>query len=130
MGHDTFTTAPDAETTPPLPVQVAALVRDLIFASKIRGCGIPVRLVRDPSQLAGVAAQRLLVDLNMPQALEAAVAWRDEAAAGDRRTLVGFVAHVDRATIDRARQAGFDAVLPRSQFVQLLPRLLGGDLTI
>lgn len=118
MGH------PPADRPLNLPPRVVAVVRDLIFASRIRGQGTDVTLVRDPALLAGAPGDRALVDLNLPGALEAAVAWRDAAAAPAGRTLIGFVSHVDRAAIDRARAAGFDQVLARSQFVQVLPKLL------
>ena len=106
-------------------ISVAALVRDLLFASKItaagKAIGVSARIVRDPSQLAQLHATRLLVDLNQPGALEAAVAWK--ARTGGE--VIGFVSHVDAATIARARDAGLDQVLARSRFVQHLPRLLG-----
>jgi hypothetical protein len=62
------------------------------------------------------------VDLNQPGALEAAVAWKGAESAG--RDVVGFVSHVDAATIARARAAGIDRIMPRSRFVEALPELL------
>ena len=103
---------------------VIALVRDLIFASKITAtaaaAGICVRLVRDPAMLGTDAAPRLIVDLNLAGAIEAAQVWKHDAGG----EVVGFVSHVDTATIDRARAAGIDRVLARSRFVELLPELL------
>ena len=49
-----------------------------------------------------------------------AVAWRG-ATGGE---VVGFVSHVDTQTIQSARVAGIDQVLPRSRFVETLPDLL------
>lgn len=105
---------------------VLALVRDLIFASRItaagRDAGVDVTLVRDPAQLAGRAGRRLVVDLNLEGAIEAAAAWM-RAGGGE---VVGFVSHVDADTIGRARAAGIANVLARSRFVERLPELLGG----
>ena len=104
--------------------RVLVLVRDLMFASKIRlaaeSVATSVRILRDPAQLNDAVAPRLIVDLNQPAALDAAVTWK-------RRTgghVVGFVSHVDAETIRAAREAGVDQVLPRSRFVEILPDLL------
>jgi hypothetical protein len=109
------------EADPP----VVALVRDLIFASRITataaGAGICVKLIRDPAKLAGQPARRVICDLNLDGAIEAVQAWKQQPGGGD---VVGFVSHVDTATIDRARAAGVDRVLARSRFVELLPTLL------
>jgi hypothetical protein len=100
-----------------------ALIRDLMFASKVtataRAGGVAVRVFRDGENLP--AADRLLVDLNQAGALESAVAWK---AAGDGRSICGFVSHVDGETIAKAREMGVDLVLARSAFVQRLPGLL------
>jgi hypothetical protein len=100
------------------------LVRDLMFSSKItaaaRQIGAQVKIVRDPSQLAGASGDRLIVDLNQPGALEAAVEWKRSGAG----RVIGFVSHVDTATIAKAEQSGIDQVLSRGQFTQLLPNLL------
>jgi hypothetical protein len=111
---------------------VIALVRDLIFASRITATAasvaVPVTLVRDPAVLAshatGVTDVLLIVDLNLPGAIAAARAWK--AATGG--TVTGFVSHVDTATIAAARDAGVDRVLARSRFVELLPKLLRGEI--
>src|SRR5690349_14550979 len=103
---------------------VLVLVRDLMFSSRIgaaaRAANAPVSMLRDPAALAQAAGRRLIVDLNQPGALEAAIEWK-RATAGE---VVGFVSHVDADTIARARAGGIDRVLPRSQFVQVLPDLL------
>lgn len=112
--------AEEAPTASP----VLVLVRDLLFSGRIgataRAIGAPVTLLRDPAALAGKSAHRLIVDLNQPGALEAAIAWH-QAGGGE---VVGFVSHVDADTIARARAGGIDRVLPRSQFVNVLPGLL------
>ena len=60
------------------------------------------------------------MDLNQPGALDAAVT-RKGATGGE---VVGFVSHVDADTIGRARAAGIDRIMPRSQFVNALAELL------
>ena len=112
-----------SETEPP---QVLALVRDLMFSSKItataRAEGVNVRIIRDGSKLGQETGNRLLVDLNQDGAIEAATEWKTR--TGGR--VIGFVSHVDAATIAQARDAGFDQVLARSRFVESLPDLLKG----
>ncbi len=108
-------------TTPP---SVLALVRDLIFSSRItataRAEGVAVQMVRDPGQLTDQPARRLIVDLNQPGAVSAAACW----SARTGGEVVGFVAHVDAQTIADARDAGIERILPRSRFVAILPELL------
>jgi hypothetical protein len=104
--------------------QVVALVRDLLFSSRIaataRATNVRLQIVRDAQQLQKIPAGRLLVDLNQPGAIDAAVAWKN--AHG--RRVIGFVSHVDAATIAAARAAGIEEVLARSQFVARLEELL------
>jgi hypothetical protein len=106
---------------------VLALVRDLIFSSRIsstaRANGVEIKILRDPAQLADETGNLLLVDLNQPGALEAAAQWKDNS----RRQVVGFVSHVDSLIISQARSTGIDKILARSQFVQVLPLLLSGE---
>ncbi|HWE92536.1 MAG TPA: hypothetical protein VG269_01060 [Tepidisphaeraceae bacterium] len=106
-----------------LPVLV--LVRDLIFATKIsstaKAVGSSVKMVRDPAALGNEPGRLLLVDLNLPGAIEAAGLWRTGPAGG---TVVGFISHVDADTAARAREAGIGQVMARSRFVEVLPELL------
>ena len=101
------------------------LVRDLMFSSKIgataRALNIPFKIVRDPAVLGEQPGRTLIVDLNQDDAIAAAGAWGK--AVG--RPVVGFVSHTDVETIAAARQAGIGRVMARSQFVQVLPELLG-----
>jgi hypothetical protein len=103
---------------------ILVLVRDLLFSSKIaataNAVGAKIQLLRDPQQLANQSGATLIVDLNQPAALDAAAQWKQ--STGSR--VIGFVSHVDTATIDRARSLGIDEILPRSRFVQVLPDLL------
>ena len=113
---------PDARPDAQPPVLV--LVRDLMFSSRItataRAANAPVKLIRDPAALAGAEGRLLIVDLNQPDALEAAVAWKRQSSG----EVVGFVSHVDVDTIARARATGVDRVVARSQFVNVLSDLL------
>ncbi len=104
---------------------VIALVRDLMFVGRLtaeaRAAGVPLTVIRDPAKLGEAPASLLIVDLNLPAALEAAAAWKLVFPA---RSVIGFVAHTDAATIARAREAKLDQVLARSAFVTQLPALL------
>ena len=86
-----------------------------------RSQGVAVRMLRDPGKLAGVGGALLIVDLNQEGAIPAAEAWKAET----RGRVVGFVSHVDGETIKAARAAGVDRVMARSEFVAVLPELLG-----
>ena len=103
---------------------VLALVRDLIFSTRIstvaRSAGVDVKIVRDPAKLADEGGRLLIVDLNQDGAIEAAASWREKQGA----VVVGFVSHVDAETVFKARSAGIDRVLARSQFVKVLQDLL------
>src|SRR5258706_3951303 len=107
---------------------IVLLCRDLMFVSKVtataRTLGVAVQVVRDPAQLpqGGQQGGRLLVDLNQAGAIEAAAAWKT--ATGGR--VIGFVSHVDTETIERARGAGLDEVVPRSRFTAMLEQIVGG----
>src|SRR4051794_6370623 len=108
---------------------ILVLVRDLLFASKISGAAqainVSIRLIRDADRLTSEDGDRLIVDLNQAGAMEAAIQWKN---GREGRSVVGFVSHVDRETIDRARADGVDHVMPRSAFVQQLNQLLNpGD---
>ena len=99
-------------TKPP----VLVLCRDLLFASKITATAqarnVPFKVVRDPANLAGQPGRKLIVDLNQDGAIDAAAAWKQETLG----ETVGFVAHVDAATIAKAKDAGIDDVMARSEF--------------
>ncbi len=113
------TPVPEVQTKP-----ILALVRDLMFASKIsatgRAHGVSVEVIRDPDKLPGREAAMLIVDLNQDAALPAAIEWKRQGGGW----VVGFVSHVDGATIREARAGGLDQVLPRSEFVRTLAELL------
>ncbi len=112
--------SPPSALTPTLLI----LCRDLLLGSRITAAaqsgGVAFRVVRDAAKLPGQAGERLIVDLNQDGAMEAAAAWKG-VAGGE---VIGFVSHVDTATIQRAREAGFDHVMARSAFVQRLPEMV------
>lgn len=106
---------------------VLALVRDLMFSSKIvaegRAQGVPIQVIRQVELLTQAPAGRLLlVDLALEEAIDAASAWQGQTGG----KAIGFVSHVDSQTIQRAQQAGIGQVMTRSQFTRLLPELLAG----
>ena len=118
--------------------RVVALIPDLLFGSQVQGqlaaAGHKVALVGDAEQvrerLAGAAV--LVVDLISPD-LDGQAVVREltyTGALAGVRTL-GFYAHVYPATRERALEAGFDLVVPRSRMAregaELVARLTAGD---
>jgi hypothetical protein len=117
----------ETDMTDPLSPLVLVLVRDLLLGSRVtaaaRSAGVESRIVREPASLGQASANRLVVDLNLPGALEAAIEWKNADSSG-RRQVFGFVSHVDVEMIRAARAAGIDQVLPRSALADKLPALL------
>jgi hypothetical protein len=121
--------------------RVVALVPDLLFGSQVQGmlaaAGHEVELVADETRLrdrlgdaAAPASAVLVVDLTT-DALDGSVlveALSAEGVLAQTRTL-GFYAHVDVTVRERAEQAGFDLVVPRSRMARegaaLVRRLAG-----
>jgi hypothetical protein len=109
---------------------VVALVPDLLFGSQVQGmltaAGHEVELVADENRLrdrlgdaAAPAVATLVVDLTN-DALDGPVLVEALSADGvlaQTRTL-GFYAHVDVSVRERAEQAGFDLVVPRSRMAR------------
>ena len=120
---------------------VLALTPDLLFGSRVQGqlaaAGHEVELITDGARLkqrladrAAPAAAVLLVDLTDGD-LDGAAIVQSLSSEGQPcaiRTL-GFYAHVDAGTRERAERAGFDLVVPRSRLAregaQLVARLAG-----
>jgi DNA-binding NarL/FixJ family response regulator len=107
------------------------LCDDLIFASKVTATaaahGLTVRVCKTPTALLAAAAEVLpagvILDLNAPGMDFNAVVTgltRD----GIRPRLTGFGSHVDTATLQAAKTAGCDNVMPRSRFVKELEEKL------
>ena len=121
--------------------RVLALVPDLLFGSQVQGmlaaAGDEVELVGEMNRLrdrlgdaAAPAVDVLVVDLTTdaldgPALVEAL---SGEGALAQTRTL-GFYAHVDVSVRERAEEAGFDLVVPRSRMARegaVLVRRLAG----
>jgi CheY-like chemotaxis protein len=106
---------------------------DLLFRSRITGTavqlGLTVHTVRTAAELLVQAPQLqptcVLLDLHNPglQIAETVAALK---AHTPPPTIIAYGSHVDTATLKRAREAGCDRVLPRSQFVAELPDALPG----
>jgi DNA-binding NarL/FixJ family response regulator len=115
--------------------RVLALVPDLLFGSNVQGSltagGHEVELIGGAARLrerlaAGSASAEqdagatvLVVDLTDAQLDGAALL---EALAAERRLdglrTLAFYSHVDAAVRERAEQAGFDLVVPRSRMAR------------
>jgi DNA-binding NarL/FixJ family response regulator len=121
--------------------RVLALTADLLFGSRVQGdltaAGNDVELVGDEARLRArlgetdkPAADVLVVDLTDAQ-LDGATTVEALAAEGalDSLSTLGFYSHVDAPTRERAEQAGFDLVVPRSRMAreggELVRRLAG-----
>ena len=110
-------------------------VDDLMFSSRIstaaKAVGAPMKFTRSPEAVLSAAREAVpslvILDLNSTRTrpLEIVAALRADAALSAVPT-VGFVSHVDTATIEAARTAGVSRVLARSAFVEQLPTLLTG----
>jgi hypothetical protein len=109
---------------------VAYLIQDMLFSSKIRETAKPMGLTlqgaRDVTGLLAAAragARLVVVDLRLPVALDALAALAgDPAVAGI--TTVGFIDHELTDVMDQARAQGCEQVMTKGQFANGLPRLL------
>lgn len=114
---------------------IVCVVDDLIFSIKIstaaKQLGVPMyfeRLKQNVLQTIRDKQPSLVIfDLNSGRLapIEAIVAMKNDPSLKSIRTL-GYVAHVDSETIDRARGAGIDQVLARSAFSERLGEILTG----
>lgn len=101
-------------------MSVVLLCSDLLFGSKVtatgRAHGIPVAVVRSAAAAVekAVGAGCVIVDLHM-DGLDVTQLVSDLRAAHTVR-VIGFGSHVDVETLKAARRAGFDVVMPKSQF--------------
>jgi hypothetical protein len=137
--------------------RVLALIPDLLFGSRVQSAltvaGHEVELLVDPARFADRLGGRLEERLREEPAREARVIVVDltsteldgptligemrarrtgakgGTSAGGRARVLGFYAHVDAATRERAERAGFDLVVPRSRMAregaELVSRLAG-----
>src|SRR5262245_52349032 len=104
---------------------------DLMFTSRIVATaaqlGLAVRSARSQAALENLAAGRpprcVILDLSNP-GLAVADLLRRFRETGQPPFVVAYGSHVDTATLRAAREAGCDVVLPRSKFVEELPKSL------
>jgi CheY-like chemotaxis protein len=107
---------------------------DLLFISRIVGTarelGLEVRSARSADALVNLAREQspacVIVDLVNPGLVITDLIERLREAVQAMPRVVAYGSHVDTATLRAARAAGCDVVLPRSKFVEDLPRELPG----
>jgi CheY-like chemotaxis protein len=108
------------------------LCDDLIFASRITGearaLGLTVTPARSIEQLLAFAQQHapscVLIDLAFPGLVLADLFGRLGEVCDPSPRVVAYGSHVDADSLRAARSAGCDPALPRSKFVEELPRAL------
>ena len=116
----------------PAATQGLLLSDDLIFASRVTGTardlGLVVKPTRSVEALVALARQHrprcVLVDLANPGLDLGELFRRLAEACPPPPRVVAYGSHVDTATLRAARAAGCEPVLPRSKFVEDLPREL------
>ena len=107
---------------------------DLIFTSRITGTardlGLSIKPARSVEALNALIGQHspncIIVDLSNPGLRIADLIQSLRKTCSPTPRVVAYGSHVDTATLRAAREAGCDLVLPRSQFVEELPRALSG----
>jgi CheY-like chemotaxis protein len=108
------------------------LCDDLLFTSRITGEARALRLTVKPArsleQLLDLARQEapgcVLIDLGFSGLILTELVQQLRAACALMPRLVAYGSHVDTEGLRQARAAGCDPVLPRSKFVEELPRAL------
>lgn len=114
---------------------ILAILDDLLFTSKIRStaqhAGVTIAFARSSQgaldQMRAEAPSLVIFDLNNPRTdpMGTLAAMKADATLAAVPTL-GFVSHVDTATIDAARTAGIGTVVARSAFATNLADILRG----
>jgi DNA-binding NarL/FixJ family response regulator len=110
-------------------------IDDLLFSIKIKEVakhlGVDVYFERSAERIVDTVRDKqprlVIFDLNSAKLhpLDAIAALKADPTLTAVKTL-GYVSHVDSATIAAARQAGVDDVLARSAFAGRLPEILAG----
>jgi PleD family two-component response regulator len=116
---------------------VVAVVDDMFFVSKIRATskalGMIVKFPRTAESFRAIVEDEppdlILVDLHNEKinAFDLAQAVK-ETPAVKHVPLLGFFSHVQVELQRRAREAGYDEILPRSVFARDLANILAGQL--
>jgi len=113
--------------------RVVAYMDDLFFQMKLaetaKHLGLEVKVASNPDsllQLMDPAPALVIVDLNARyEPLAAAQRLR---ACQPQLRIIGFLSHVQTGLAQQAKSAGFDEVMPRSQFSINLPDILAAAL--
>jgi PleD family two-component response regulator len=115
---------------------VIAAVDDIFFASKIRAVaehlGIEVRFVRSADEALEAARQEqprlIIADLHSQKCDPFSLAEQLKSDETLRAVpLIGFFSHVQTELQQRAKQAGYDRIMPRSAFSKHLLEILEGN---
>jgi len=114
---------------------ILAILDDLMFTSKIRSTaqhvGATIAFARSSQsaleQMRAETPSLVIFDLNNPRTdpMGTLAAMKADAVLASVPTL-GFVSHVDTATIEAARAAGIGTVVARSAFAMNLADILRG----
>lgn len=112
---------------------IVCAIDDLIFSIKIKSAakalGVPLYFERSAEHIVETVREKqpalVIFDLNSAKLspLAAIAAIKGDPALAGVRTL-GYVSHVDAATIAGARDAGIDEVLARSAFADRIGSIL------
>ncbi|HKS28025.1 MAG TPA: hypothetical protein VJS44_09405 [Pyrinomonadaceae bacterium] len=112
---------------------IIVAVSDMFFAAKIRAAGealnIPLRFIKTAEEIERVAREEspslIILDLHQQQPDPFQLA-RELKSREELRhiRLLGFFSHVQTELEKRAREAGFEQVMPRSAFTKRLPEIL------
>lgn len=113
--------------------RVAALVPDLLFASKLQamlgqaGHEVALCATEPETWAAAEGAEVLVVDLASPE-IDGVTLVDSMRSGGElhQTAVLGFYPHVDTQTRRRAEQAGFDLVVPRSRMAREGAQLVAG----
>lgn len=105
---------------------ILMLCDDLVFSSKVvatgRAHGIAVAVARNPAALVKKADEFppacVILDLHNPTLVLPELLALLKVSSSPR--VIGFGSHVNFELLKAAREAGCDAVMPRSQFHKLL----------
>jgi hypothetical protein len=108
------------------------LSRDLIFTSKVTGTartlGYRMLVAGNVEPAATMIAEWrpcvVFVDLGAGELVSPEALIGYQSLAGPETHFVAFGSHVDTEALARARAAGCDPVLPRSEFAAELPELI------
>jgi CheY-like chemotaxis protein len=120
-----------AETEKSAPIGLL-LSDDLMFTSRIvgtaRDLGLDLRAFKNADALVEASSQHhptcVVMDLGIADSRIDDLVSRLRSSSTSVLRLVAYGSHVDTKTLQAARQAGCDPVLPRSKFVEVLPQSL------